>query len=164
MKMWKKMFGGKKEDKFVEDKKIEMTAEEILKSQDAPRTEPIKGTEEEIGKQAEDGMKKMGFEPAEENKAVEAEKENIPTIRPNGFRPKIRGNDYCPCGSNKKFKKCCVLDQDKINKLSKNIDMQLLSVKATRHQKYMAMQDKKKEEMLKQAKEIQAVAEVKSEA
>jgi len=29
-----------------------------------------------------------------------------PEVKP-GLPPKINGNDYCPCRSGKKFKKCC---------------------------------------------------------
>ena len=63
MKMWNKLFSGKKDEQV---KEVLQEAVEALKAQDALRTEPLKGTEAEIEKQAEDGMKAMGFTPVEE--------------------------------------------------------------------------------------------------
>ena len=120
-------------------------AEEALKAQDAPRTEPLQGTEAEIEKQAEDGMKTMGFTPVEENtmgftpveftpveenKTIQVEKEE--ESYDGKWRPRIRGNDYCPCGSNKKFKKCCASDEQKVKHYEKTMDIKVANEKTTR--------------------------------
>ena len=148
--MWKKMFG-KKEEKFVEEKKSEISADEANKAQDTPRTEPLQGTEKEIEKQAEDGMKEMGFTPVEENKEVNAQKEPEITLkpRPNGFKSRIRGNDYCPCGSNKKFKKCCALDEKKFKHFEKTMDIRVANTTVAKKSKNDIKRAKHLEEELK---------------
>jgi len=71
------------------------------------------------------------------------------------FRSKVRGNDYCPCGSNKKLKKCCGLDEKKLKDFSKTINVSLLNEKAKKEISRL----KKIEEKLKK----KPVAEVKKE-
>jgi hypothetical protein len=155
--MWNKLFSGKK-DQVV--KEISPEAEEALKAQDAPRTEPLNGTETEIEKQAQDGMKTMGFKPVEEKNTkmrgvapVESnalikdyEKQEQEELDKLGrFKPRIRGNDYCPCGSNKKFKKCCCLDEKKVGHLERKYDIRLATAETIRKLKNEANRKKKKE-------------------
>jgi len=153
MKMWKKMFG--KKDKKFEEAKPDAKTDDLLKAQDAPRAEPLRGTEAEIEKQAEEGMAKMGFKPAEEKGEVSAEKEPVNVLKPrrDGFKPRIRGNDYCPCGSGKKLKKCCALDVKKLEKFQKFLDIQLVNAEATSRAKTIADREKKRAEALKKAEE-----------
>src|ERR1035437_9140295 len=151
MKIWDKMFSGKKEvdivaktdeikadepngggDAFPKEEKIDPESEKILKAQDEARTEPLKGTEKEIEQKAEEGMKAMGFEEAQSGK----------------FKPRIRGNDYCPCGSNKKFKKCCAKDERWFNALKKKFDIRLETSETIRNLKNERNRKVKKEKVL----------------
>lgn len=115
--MWKNVFDKKNlrvTEEKKEEKKLEMSIEEANKLQNAGRTEPLQGTEEEIARQVEEGMKQMGFTQAEKTE-----------VKPKEMKPRIRGNDYCPCGSNKKFKKCCSLDPQKVKNFKKTMDIKI---------------------------------------
>ncbi len=52
----------------------------------------------------------VGVEPEEPEDISDLEK-LLRDVRPNANAarpaPRVSGNDYCPCGSGKKFKKCC---------------------------------------------------------
>jgi SWIM/SEC-C metal-binding protein len=52
----------------------------------------------------------VGVEPDEEEDVSDLHKlmrsDEKPDPKPR-LPPKVSGNDYCPCGSGKKFKKCC---------------------------------------------------------
>jgi SWIM/SEC-C metal-binding protein len=52
----------------------------------------------------------VGVEPDEEEDVSDLRKlmrsDEKPDPKPR-LPPKVSGNDYCPCGSGKKFKKCC---------------------------------------------------------
>jgi uncharacterized protein YecA (UPF0149 family) len=37
---------------------------------------------------------------------------SVPTSSPISKKPEVGRNDPCPCGSGKKFKKCCLLKSD----------------------------------------------------
>lgn len=63
------------------------------------------------------------------------------TVRVNVLLPRIRGNDYCPCGSNKKFKKCCSKDDEKIKMFSKKFNIRLITDK---EEKKKIREEKKK--------------------
>lgn len=152
--MWNKLFSGKK-DQVV--KEISPEAEEALKAQDVPRTEPFNGTEAEIEKQAEDGMKAMGLTPVENNAQVGKEPKET-YVRKTKWKPRIRGNDYCPCGSNKKFKKCCCLDEKKVGHLEKKYDIRLATAETIMKLKNEANRKKKKEEVKAKTVEVKTVA------
>ena len=163
--MWKpKIFGGKKDKEVQKIEKDTSPKEEILKAQDVERTEPLQGTEKEIEKKAEEGMEKMGFVPAIEKLDSKAEKkldsevkiESPPAIKlnPNGYKPRIRGNDYCPCGSNKKFKKCCALDAKKVEKFQKTMDIRVANAETARkHLKNAKIFEKNKAKLLEKTPE-----------
>jgi hypothetical protein len=67
--------------------------------------------EEIVGLAQERGWKVIvGVEPDQIEDLSDLRKfmrtEAKPEVKP-GLPPKINGNDYCPCCSGKKFKKCC---------------------------------------------------------
>ena len=54
-------------------------------------------------------MEQFGIAPAEEEAQAEAQEEVQITFHREA--PKVGRNDLCPCGSGKKYKKCCGKDQ-----------------------------------------------------
>ena len=163
--MWKpKIFGGKKDKEVQKIEKDTRPKEEILKAQDLERMEPLQGTKKEIEKKAEEGMEKMGFVPVGEKLDSKVEKkldsemkiELSPTLPPNlnGYKPRIRGNDYCPCRSNKKFKKCCALDVKKVEKFQKTMDIRVANAETARkHLKNAKIFEKNKAKLLEKTPE-----------
>ena len=85
-----------------------------LGSDKRPAVVRVRSTEEAeeiVGFAEERGWKVIvGVEPdqiedlSDLHKLMRAEAK--PEVKPR-LPPKISGNDYCPCGSGKKFKKCC---------------------------------------------------------
>ena len=193
MKMFKNLFSGKKEEpkevkaeetksqdaekieyevapdtKDIMDavkKEVKNDTAELLAAQDAPRTEPLQGTEEEIGKQAEDGMKAMGFTPVTENALLKDYEAQDAEPQVGKWKPRIRGNDYCPCGSGKKFKKCCVSDTKKVDKFSKSMDIRIENAKTIRILKNIKIRSNKKakkdEQMAEKVRKDQELAKAK---
>jgi len=153
MKMWNKMFSGKKDEQV---KEVLQDAVEALRAQDAPRTEPLQGTEAEIEKKAEDGMKEMGFKPVENNAINEVqEAEKVPETKSGKWKSRIRGNDYCPCKSNKKFKKCCALDEKKVKHFQKTMDIKIANAETTRRGiNEVGRENKKLDKILQQTTEV----------
>ena len=123
MKTWKNLFSGKQE---------ESKSEKELNTQDAGRDEQLRGIDNEIEQKATEGMTAMEFK--------DADKENQSAQ----FKPRIRGNDYCPCGSNKKFKKCCCLDEKKVDNFKKKYDIRLETNETIKKLKYDAIRKNKK--------------------
>jgi SWIM/SEC-C metal-binding protein len=75
------------------------------------RVQSAEAAEEIIELAHERGWKVIvGVEPDEEEDISDLHKlmhsDEKPEAKPR-LPPKISGNDYCPCGSGKKFKKCC---------------------------------------------------------
>lgn len=52
-----------------------------------------------------------GIEPGEPEDISDVDwllRHQEPAAKPSGWTPKVSPNDYCPCGSGKKHKNCCL--------------------------------------------------------
>jgi hypothetical protein len=119
MKTWKTLFSSNKEDSKSEK---ELNLQNV--------SEQSQGTGDEIEQKATENMNENGFK--EDTSA--------------NFKPRIRGNDYCPCGSNKKFKKCCCLDEKRVNNFKKKYDIRLETNETVKKLKYNDKKGKLKNE------------------
>jgi len=99
--MFKNILGGKEKNVNIDG------------GNDVP-SEQVKETDTQVA----DSAKSVGVTAVEVNNK---KTDNMPTI----LFPRIRGNDYCPCGSNKKFNKCCSKDTGKIRVFSEVMDIRL---------------------------------------
>jgi hypothetical protein len=75
------------------------------------RVRSIEEAEEIVGLARERGWKVIvGVEPDQFEDLSDLHKLMRAEVKPEAkprLPPKINGNDYCPCGSGKRFKKCC---------------------------------------------------------
>lgn len=78
----------------------------VVRVKSAEKAQQIVDFAQERGWQVIVGVEPDKFEDISDLDKLMRAKEVIPETKPR-LPPKISGNDYCPCRSGKKFKKCC---------------------------------------------------------
>jgi hypothetical protein len=78
----------------------------VVRVQSADKAEEIVDFAEEHGWQVIVGVEPDEIEDLSELHKLMRSEAAAPEVKPR-LPPKISGNDYCPCRSGKKYKKCC---------------------------------------------------------
>jgi SWIM/SEC-C metal-binding protein len=78
----------------------------VVRVQSEEKAEEIVAFAREHGWQAIVGVEPDNFEDISDLQKLLRDQAKKPEAKPR-LPPKISGNDYCPCRSSKKFKKCC---------------------------------------------------------
>jgi len=137
--MWKKIFSGKKDEELKEENNNVL--EDLVKDQETLNEKPpqvVDGETKNIESKVEEGTQPMESSPTKEKTVEKKLEESLIS-----FKPRIRGNDYCPCESNKKFKKCCSQDEKKKESFLKKYDIRLENLKTIKNLRNEEIKKKK---------------------